>query len=630
MPRRAFVSALIALSVAGLSRAADAEPAKPPEPKKLETVIEEITALLKESKTPGMSLAIVTKDDVLFAGGLGLADVARQLPATADTRFRIGSTSKAFTALAALKLQAEGRLDLNATLASLAPEIEFQNPWEATDPVRIVHLLEHTTGFDDIHLRDYANQDPRPDNLREALAHDPDSRRCRWRPGTRHAYCNAGPPIVAFVIQKITGEVFEDYVQREFFTPIGMKTATYFRPADDTNLAQLYDRDGVTPFDYWHISMRPAGAINASANDMASYVRFYLNRGRVGDRAIVSEADILRMEQPAASTAARAGLTQGYGLCNYTIPDEDGRVWHGHGGGVQGGVCDMSYLPEAGVGYALMLNSGDGGTMGKTARLLRRFLTQGLAKPETPATVPVADEVAARCAGFYLPVSPRVQLSAIAERVAAVSRLKFVDGEAAFGRVFSGSRRYVGVTSTLLRRKDQAAASMVLLEPSEKDDASLVVYRTSFRRVPAIVAFAPHALLVVAGVMILSTLVFLPVWVVRGLRKKIPLRAHLGLRLWPLGASLALLWFVGAAVVMAGDSQIFQNYGSITARSLGLATSSVLALLSAWVGLVAVWRARRRAPHRGLWWHAAFVLLTLSALTLYLVYAGTIPLVTWS
>jgi len=116
---------------------------------------------------------------------------------------------------------------------------------------------------------------------------------------------------------------------------------------------------------------------------------------------------------------------------------------------------------------------------------------------------------------------------------------------------------------------------------------------------------------------------------VRHLRKKIRLRDHLGLRLWSLAASLALLWFIGSIIAMSGDVRVFQNYGNITVRSLALAASGVVALIVALSGLILVWRARRHAPHRGLRAHAMLVLATLSALTLYLTLAGAIPLVTW-
>jgi hypothetical protein len=89
--------------------------------------------------------------------------------------------------LAALKLQEEGKLKLSDTLKQWLPEVAFENPWESTDPVRLVHLMEHTTGFDDCHLREYAFASPIPARLLDGLAYGARSRVCRWRPGTRMA-----------------------------------------------------------------------------------------------------------------------------------------------------------------------------------------------------------------------------------------------------------------------------------------------------------------------------------------------------------------------------------------------------------------------------------------------------------
>jgi len=96
--------------------------------------------------------------------------------------------------------------------------------------VRVADLLEHTTGWDDMHLREYAKDAPASMGLREALDYDHHSRISRWPPGTRMAYCNSGPAVAAYIVEKITGQRFEDFVEQNFFGPIGMKTATYFQP----------------------------------------------------------------------------------------------------------------------------------------------------------------------------------------------------------------------------------------------------------------------------------------------------------------------------------------------------------------------------------------------------------------
>src|SRR5208282_3447069 len=128
-------------------------------PKSIPELQTAIEAVLKETRTPGAAIAIVSRDKAEWVAGVGKADVAANKPATAETLFRIGSTSKAFAALAALQLQEEGKLKLTDTIHQWVPDVAFSNPWEATDPVRLVHLMEHTTGFDDIHFREYALND---------------------------------------------------------------------------------------------------------------------------------------------------------------------------------------------------------------------------------------------------------------------------------------------------------------------------------------------------------------------------------------------------------------------------------------------------------------------------------------
>src|SRR4051812_2483075 len=140
--------------------------------------------ILKDNGVPGMVAAIADRDGIVWTAGIGLADVAARTPATPDTLFRVASISKTFVALSVLKLREEGRLDLNDPVKKLVPDVAFTNRWEATDPVRVVHLLEHTTGWDDVHPKEMAHDDPRPVTLVEGLAVDPESRTSRWRPGT--------------------------------------------------------------------------------------------------------------------------------------------------------------------------------------------------------------------------------------------------------------------------------------------------------------------------------------------------------------------------------------------------------------------------------------------------------------
>ena len=136
----------------------------------------------------------VDESGPLWVGSLGKANLESAVGADEETMYRIGSTSKMFVALAVLQLVEQGRLSLDDRLADLAPEIEFENRWEDSDPVRLVHLLEHTTGWDDIHLPEYAHNDPTPATLKEGLDFHPHSRESRWVPGSP---CTTGRPRTA-------------------------------------------------------------------------------------------------------------------------------------------------------------------------------------------------------------------------------------------------------------------------------------------------------------------------------------------------------------------------------------------------------------------------------------------------
>ena len=155
MNRIAGTLALMALAVT----ACFAQAKKEETPKPAQSIAElkqQLEKILSDTHTPGVSVAIVHRDGPEWVVGLGKSDVATNRATADETLFRIGSTSKAFASLSILKLVNEGKLSLMDPVHKLVPEIWFENRWEATDPVRVVDLLEHTTGWDDLHMREYA------------------------------------------------------------------------------------------------------------------------------------------------------------------------------------------------------------------------------------------------------------------------------------------------------------------------------------------------------------------------------------------------------------------------------------------------------------------------------------------
>ena len=187
----------------------------------------EIRRILSETHTAGAALGLIEDGRTTWVASFGYADLHREIHVHVHTPFRLGSISKTFVAMSVLKLVEQGKLRLDQKVAELAPEIRIENPWEGSDPVRVVHLLEHTAGFDDFHLCEYAHSDSRLIPLEEALAFNPRSRRVRWRPGTQFSYTNGGPPVAARLVEKITGMRYEDYVRKTFFEPLEMRHASF-------------------------------------------------------------------------------------------------------------------------------------------------------------------------------------------------------------------------------------------------------------------------------------------------------------------------------------------------------------------------------------------------------------------
>jgi CubicO group peptidase (beta-lactamase class C family) len=613
--------------------AADKPAGKDEKPKPAQSIDElrqQIEKILKDTHTNGVSIAIVHKNGPEWVTGLGMADLAGNRAATADTLFRIGSTSKTFVSLSILMLVDQGKLSLDDPLHTLAPEVWFDNPWESSDPVRVVNLLEHTTGWDDLHFREYAKQAPDSMSLREGLDYDHHSRTSRWPPGTRMAYCNAGPAVAAYVVEKITGQRFEDFVQQNLFNPMGMKTATYFEPAPGT-ATTLYHPDGRTPFPYSHIIMRPAGAINASANDMAAYLEFDLNRGAANGKQVVPSPDIDRMESPKSTWAAKEGLIAGYGLSNFWSV-EDGFVYHGHDGGVDGGLTDMSYMPDYGVGYFFSINSESGDAFEKVGKAVRAYITHSLQKPVVP---PVAQLTvnAADYAGWYEPDSPRTEPSHFIGRLVRLSRVRFEDGKMISSALGSWHQVHIPVEGAQFRFEDKEAppdpvATLELLTPNTEGRFIQTDSQTTMRRIPGWFAIGE---ILVAGFVVLSIfsiVLYAPFWMIGGLMRSRRRPAERAMRWWPLIAVFSLVAFVVIFILCSED--LIERLGNFTVWSAALWVVSLLFGLASVVSFLVALRGSGEGVRPGVRRFSRVVSTALLIAAAYLTYWGIIGIRTWA
>ena len=403
---------LAALSGLLLAAPAAAQPGIPAM-RSLAQLQDSLRHVMAREHIPGLMLTLVSHDSVLFEGGLGLADVAAQRPVTAHTRFRIGSVTKTFVVVGLLQLIKQGKLRLNDEVHKIALETPIDNPWEATDPVRVVHLLEHTAGFDDMRLNHVYNPTSTDPRGTAALAVFRDELRCRWRPGERMSYANPGYQVAGYLLEKFSGQPYEQYLTAHLLRPLAMPDASpALRLSPGPGMSQGYKfADGhYQAVPQLPIYAGPAGSMSASAADMTQWVRFFLREGRAPNgRALLQPASVRELETVHSSLTSRVGITAGYALANESTGLKAKAIFRGHGGGIGGFISAFGYNRELGVGYAFSNNGGQSAP--KLEKFVQAFLLRQLPVPAPLPRVPLDAAAVAPYLGHYRSGSPRNELS---------------------------------------------------------------------------------------------------------------------------------------------------------------------------------------------------------------------------
>ncbi len=590
--------------------------------KTAQILLEPIRVILSETNTPGVGLALVSREGVDWAGGIGLSDIETGRPVTADTLFRIGSISKILVALSALKLQEQGRLSIERSVKSLAPELEVVNPWTDTHPLKLAHLLEHTGGLDGIHLHEYAHHEAAPIPLEQGLALHP-RRRCRWPPGKHFSYSNAGTAMAALIVSKASSRSFESYVEDEWFHGLAMSTATYF---PHPNLATGYI-DGQAAR-YRHISLRPAGAVNASPREMANLLLLLLNKGRFGKAQLLSAESLQRMETPSTSLSALRGIRTGYGLCLDTTIFQ-GFLVRGHSGAIDGFLSRLEYLSQLGKGFVLFINSASPEALSRLTRLLRDHLLEGAHRSQPPASE-IPEWRVAGLAGYYRPIAPRQEILRFLANLVGVIRLDLQGNQL---RLAGGGPEdvLIPVTDRRFRGPDDLIPTAVFI----RDEGETILQGTgqvipgSYRALPfwrlcLERASAGLALLLLAAGLLFS-LYWFPLWLLGRLKDL----GWMRLGLFPALSALALA--SAALVVLGSMKDPIQRLGNLTFWSGSLFALNWLFAVFTLLGAVQSIRGLARAETH---LHVRVLALACSSaglgIVLYFWISGILGIRTWN
>jgi CubicO group peptidase (beta-lactamase class C family) len=349
----------------------------------------------------GSVIVVVRGNRILFAKGYGYADLAKRTPVVADrTMFRPGSVSKLFTWTAVMQLVQAGKIDLDADVNTY---LDFKIPPKFGKPITMRNLMTHSAGFEETILDLMVDKPNELYPIRDYLIKRMPNR--IYPPGTVVAYSNYGATLAGYIVERVSGEQFADYVARHIFTPLRMTKATFVQPLPkqlEPFMSDGYETtasDKPTPFEL--IEAAPAGSLSASGTDMGRFMLAYLNGGNYQGGDILKPATIAKMWTLQIRPAPNV---LGFDLGFYQ-ENRNGLDIVGHGGDTGVFHSDLHLLPAQRVGFFMSVNSLGlpGSSEAVREQVFRGFLDRyyPYVAPQPP-TLSTAKADSARAAGWYV------------------------------------------------------------------------------------------------------------------------------------------------------------------------------------------------------------------------------------
>lgn len=352
---------------------------------------------LRERNIPGAVVVVVKDGQTVFAGGWGHADLDRGMAMDPErTLIRPGSASKPFVWTAVMQLAEQGRIDLNTDINEY---LDFEIAETYEEPITMHHLLTHTAGFeaveDDLFILDEAKVPSLAEYVRK---HRPV--RVFW-PGTVTGYSNYGTALAAYIVERVSGESFSDYVENRIFTPLGMSRSTLRQPVPQhlaVDLAQGYG--GTSEFvrgDFEYVGPYPAGSASMTAADMAKFMVAHLDAsGSATSRVLRPETAALMHRQQFTPDPRLAKMAYGFAEMR-----SNGRRLLWHGGSTFLHSSALYLLPEENLGVFVAYNA-TSGAAGST-ELIEAFLDEFYPGGDLAPLHPVAESKKrnSRYAGEY-------------------------------------------------------------------------------------------------------------------------------------------------------------------------------------------------------------------------------------
>jgi CubicO group peptidase (beta-lactamase class C family) len=315
-------------------------------------------------RVPGLAIAVVSGDSLVFAKGYGVVQIGKPAKATEHTRFAIGSTTKAMTTAALAMLVDEGKLRWDDKVIDHIPELRLYDPY-ATRELTVRDLLTHRTGLPntDILWVSPENQYSMPEMIRRLRYVRPTSSfRSTWN------YQNVVYGISGYLIERISGTSWENFLRTRLFAPLDMRETvplvSEIVGKPDVAIPHDLENDTVKVTEYRSTdAVASAGSVYSSVSDMSKWMRFMLDSGRVGTQRLIKPATFREIvapqirapenQYPALELAQPHFFSYALG---WFVQDYHGETVWMHTGSINGMVAIVGLLPEKNVGVFVLAN----------------------------------------------------------------------------------------------------------------------------------------------------------------------------------------------------------------------------------------------------------------------------------
>jgi CubicO group peptidase (beta-lactamase class C family) len=371
---------------------------------------------LKQHRIPGAAVALVHEGRVIFSRCYGYADIEKKVAITEDTYFMVGSLTKSFTALAVLNLIEQGKIDPNADIKKYIPDFSIRSFNDGEAPITVNHLLTHTSGLMiDYYARfnsekKYSNADLLSQLRNEYLC---------FKPGSACKYSNIGYRLLSMIIEQVTGERFEDYLEKEVFKPLGLNESS-FDYTDDMAFSMSKGHEGHTEVSRLDNEDKSASGLFSTLKDMTVFLKFLTSRpiqssGGINNDKIIDS--IIKNANPAIDTFYDNKNTYSSGWYLNFYQFQGIHTVLSNSGSINGFSTAVAYIPEKRLGIIILTNSSLGwkANMDIIARGLRGMMdasgSPGIQRPdsENQKNIKPTAEYESLC-GRYVGFGPMVDI----------------------------------------------------------------------------------------------------------------------------------------------------------------------------------------------------------------------------